>query len=161
VFVYKRTSPFRGWLNEGQNARRARRYVRVAMKHAVVYHGSMEANHALLEPGVSTFVGTDGQRRALPTVGPSVNGIQFGYMERTGKKRFIVLLRYRGVDLVLANPVSLEPIRHLGGQRLMAAPAAIGDDLATAILDDVIEANPSQAPALGGLISRVNVDRRG
>jgi hypothetical protein len=131
------------------------------MKHAVVYHGSMEANHALLEPGVSTFVGTDGQRRALPTVPASVTGIQFGYMERTGKKRFIVLLRYRGADLVLANPVSIEPSRHLGRQRLVAAPAEIDDDLATAILDDVIESNPGQAPGLGALISRVNVDRRG
>ena len=131
------------------------------MRHAVVYHGSMEANHALLEPGVTTFVGTDGHRRALPQVPARVNGIQFGYMERPGKKRFIVILRYRDVALVLANPVSLEPIRHLGGQRLVAAPAEIGDDLATVILDDVIEANASQAPFLGELISRVNVDRRG
>jgi hypothetical protein len=131
------------------------------MKHAVVYHGSMEANYSLLEPGGSTFVGTDGQRRALPPVPASTNGIYFGYMERIGKKRFIVLVRYRGAGLVLANPVSLDPIRHLGGQRLVAAPAEIGDELASAILDDVIEANPGQAPGLGELISLVNIDRRG
>jgi hypothetical protein len=131
------------------------------MKHAVVYHGAMEANHPLLEPGTSTFVGTDGRVRPLPQVSPTVNGIHFGYMERVGKKRLVVLLRYGGVDLVLANPVSLQPIRHLGGRRLVAAPAEIGDDLATALLDDVIEANPAQSHGLGELISRVNVDRRG
>ena len=131
------------------------------MRHALVYHGSYEGNFDRLVAGASSYTATDGSTRALESAPATVDGVVFGYMERTGKKFTAVRLRFEDHDVVLKNPVVLEPMRHLGNRRFSARPVVIQDDVASALLDDIIAANQDQQTELALLLNRVNHVRRG
>lgn len=131
------------------------------MHHALVYHGSYEVNFERLVPGTSSYTATDGSTRALARAPATIDGVVFDYMERSGKKFTAVRLRFENHDVVLRNPIVLEPMRHMGNRRFSARPVVIQDDVASALLDDIIAANPDQQTELALLLNRVNHVRRG
>jgi hypothetical protein len=131
------------------------------MRHALVYHGSFELNFDQLAPGTSTYTSTDGGRRQLETAPVNVDGLVVGYMERSGKKFSAVRLQFEDRDIVLGNPVVLEPMRHMGNRRFSPKPVVINDDVASVLLDDIIAQNPAQQTELALLLNRVNHVRRG
>lgn len=131
------------------------------MRHALVYHGSYELNFDGLVPGATSYTSTGGGARPVEPPPTSVDGVVFGYMERTGKKFTAVRLRFEDHDVVLANPIVLDLHRHLGNRRFSPRPVVIQDDVASALLDDIIAANPDQQKELALLLNRVNHVRRG
>jgi hypothetical protein len=131
------------------------------MQHALVYHGSYELNFGRLAPGNDSYTATDGALRPLAAVPGLVDGLVVGYMERTAKKFAAVRLRFEEHDVVLRNPVMLDPMRHMGNRRFSPRPVVIQDDVASALLDDILAANPDQQTELALLLNRVNHVRRG
>ena len=69
--------------------------------------------------------------------------------------------RFGEHDVVLKNPVVLDPMRHMGNRRFSPRPVVIQDDVASALLDDIIATNPDQQTELALLLNRVNHVRRG
>ena len=131
------------------------------MQHALVYHGSYELNFDGLKSGATSYTSTDGSARPLAVAPANVDGVVFGYMERAAKKFTAVRVRFEDHDVVLKNPLVLEPMRHMGNRRFSPRPVAIQDEFASALLDDIIAANPDQQTELALLLNRVNHVRRG
>lgn len=131
------------------------------MRHALVYHGAYELNYARLAPGSATYLATDRSERPLASTAPTIDGLIVGYMERAGKKFSAVRLRFEDRDIILGNPVPLDPMRHMGNRRFSPRPVEIQDDVASVLLDDIIAQNPEQQTELALLLNRVNHVRRG
>lgn len=119
------------------------------MRHAFMYHGSFEHNHASLAPGAKTFIGTDGQTRELPAW-PASAVLRFGYMEQVGKNFCVVRACDAEADVVVKEPVIIQPGRHMGfGVRLGPEPTLVDDDsVVLTLLEDLVRANPESAEAL-------------
>ena len=130
------------------------------MQHGLMYQGSYEKNYSVLQPGVSAFRGTDDTEHQIPEWPADVNGVKIGYMEKSGKKFYAVRVQFEGHDIILKNPVVLDPMRHLGNKRFAAEPTTITDPMAETLLDDMIARNPEQQEELALLINRVNQVRR-
>lgn len=113
-----------------------------------MYHGSYERNFENLKPGATHFVGADGQSYEIPPWPSSANGLRIGYMEKAGKKFFIVRLVHGSTDVVLKDPVVIDLARHFGyGKRLGPEPTLIEDNaLMVTLIEDVLHKNPG----LGG-----------
>lgn len=131
------------------------------MRHALIYHGSFELNRPKLTAGAMTYTSTDGQSHTVAPRPSAVDGIVIGYMERSGKKFWAVRIQFEERDIVLGNPVVLDPMRHMGSKRFSAKPVVIDDEHVSLLIDDVLAQNPKQAPALALLVNRVNHVRRG
>lgn len=131
------------------------------MRHGLIYQGSYEENYPGLKPGATTFRATDGSERPLPAWPADYDGLRVGYLEKKGKKFAATRLMFENADIVLGEPVVLDPLRHMGNQRFAAGPIAIDDQSAEALLDDAITANPGQTDELAMLINRINQVRRG
>ena len=131
------------------------------MNHAFMYQGAFERNYTSLRPGATTYQARNGASVDIPAWPSEVNGVRVGYMERRGKKFYAVRVQFEDHDIVLGNPVALDPLRHMGNRRFAAEPTIVDDDCASVFLDDVIERNPEQAAELALLINRVNQVRRG
>jgi hypothetical protein len=131
------------------------------MRHALRYHGGFERNFEGLKPGSRHFQGTDGGEYTLPEWPAKADGIRVSYMEKTGKRFAAVRVEYGGDDIVLRHEVVLEPGRHMGfGQRLSPEPTEIGDEVALALLDDMIARNPEQRTELERIRSEVRAQAR-
>ena len=130
------------------------------MQHGYLYNGAFEANYPSLRPGSTTYRTTSGEERQLPDWPAEVDGVRAGYMERQGKRFFVVRLQFADDDIILANPVLIDRMRHLGNQRLSPGPVIVDDACASSLLDDAIAANPTQQKELAMLISRMNNTRR-
>lgn len=130
------------------------------MQHGLMYQGSFENNYSELRAGASAFRGTDGSEHRIPEWPKDVNGVKVGYMEKSGKKFYAVRVQFEGRDIILQNPVLLDPMRHLGNKRFAPEPTMINDTIAETLLDDMIEKNPEQKDELALLINRVNQVRR-
>ena len=130
------------------------------MHHGLMYQGSFENNFESLRPGATSFRGTDGAEHRIPEWPKDVDGVKVSYMEKAGKKFYAVRVQFDGHDIVLQNPLLLDPMRHLGNKRFAPEPITIGDELAETLLDDMIEKNPEQQKELALLINRVNQVRR-
>jgi hypothetical protein len=130
------------------------------MQHGLMYQGSYEKNYSVLQPGVSAFRGTDDTEHQIPEWPADVNGVKIGYMEKSGKKFYAVRVQFEGHDIILKNPVVLDPMRHLGNKRFAPEPTTITDPMAETLLDDMIARNPEQQEELALLINRVNQVRR-
>lgn len=130
------------------------------MQHGLMYQGSFENNYSGLRPGASAFKGTDGSEHRIPEWPKDVNGVKIGYMEKSGKKFYAVRVQYEGHDIILQNPVLLDPMRHLGNKRFAPEPTTINDEIAETLLDDMIDRNPEQKEELALLINRINQVRR-
>jgi hypothetical protein len=125
-----------------------------------MYGGAFERNYNTLRPGQSSYQSTDGEERPLPPWPDEVDGVRIGYMEKTGKKFYAVRVQYADHDVVLENPVALDPLRHMNNQRFTAEPIVVGDDEASTLLDDIIRDNPDKQPELAMMINRINQVRR-
>jgi hypothetical protein len=130
------------------------------MHHAYMYNGAFEKNHPSLKPGATSYIGTDGETRPLPAWPDKIDGVRVGYMEKAGKKFFAVRVQFDNDDIVLENPVALDPLVHMGNRRFAADPTLVGDEEASALLDDIIRENPDRQPELAMLINRINQVRR-
>jgi hypothetical protein len=130
------------------------------MHHAYMYNGAFEKNYSTLKPGAVSYVGTDGDTRPLPPWPDAIDGMRIGYMEKNGKKFFAVRLQYRDIDIVLENPLALDPLVHMGNRRFSSDPTLVGDEEASQLLDDVIRENPDRQPELAMLINKINQTRR-
>ncbi len=120
------------------------------MRHALRYHGGFENNFEDLQPGARTFKGTEGGDHDLPNWPSQADGIRVSYMEKAGKRFAAVRVEYGDdADVVLQNEVLIEPGRHMGyGQRFSPEPTEIVDEVARALLDDIIARNPDQRAEL-------------
>jgi len=130
------------------------------MRHAYMYQGAFELNYTGLKAGRTTYKSTEGDERPLPEWPKKADGIRVGYMEKAGKKFFAVRVQYDGQDVVLENPVVIDPLRHMNNQRFSAEPTVVTDDGASALLDDIIRDNPDKQAELAGMINRINQIRR-
>ena len=70
-------------------------------------------------------------------------------MEKSGKKFFAVRVQYGDHDVVLENPVVIDPLRHMNNQRFSAEPTVVSDDGVSALLDDIIRDNPEKQARAG------------
>jgi hypothetical protein len=131
------------------------------MLHALIYHGSLELNRPKLAPGTTAYASTDGKSHAIAARPAAVDGIVVGYMERAGKRFSAVRMQFEKLDIVLANPVALDPMRHMGNKRFSAEPVTIDDEHVGFLIDDALARNPKQQPELALLVNRVNHVRRG
>jgi hypothetical protein len=120
------------------------------MRHALRYHGAFERNFEGLKPGARTFQGTEGGEHDVPDWPRQADGIRVSYMEKAGKRFAAVRVEYGDTtDVVLQNEVLIEPGRHMGyGQRFSPEPTEITDEVARALLDDIIARNPDQRAEL-------------
>jgi hypothetical protein len=131
------------------------------MRHALIYQGAFESNYSILKPGATSYLSTDGAEHALEKSPLNVDGLVVGYMEKSGKKFAAVRIQFEDRDIVLRNPLPLDPMRHMGNRRFSPRPVVIQDDVASVLLDDVIALNTDQQTELALLLNRVNQVRRG
>jgi hypothetical protein len=131
------------------------------MIHAYMYHGGFERNQPSLQPGATKYQTRTGSTVPIPEWPADVNGLRVGYMERRGKKFYAVRVQFEDHDIVLQQPVVIDPMRHMGNRRFSAEPTIVDDDCASALLDDMIERNPAQSGELALMINRMNQVRRG
>jgi hypothetical protein len=134
--------------------------VRGFMRHGYMYNGAFEKNYSSLKAGTTTYKSTEGETRPLPKWPDKVDGIRVGYMEKSGKKFYAVRVQYDDHDVVLENPVYIDPMRHMNNRRFSADPSYVSDDEASVLLDDVIRDNPEKQPELAMMINRINQIRR-
>lgn len=130
------------------------------MRHAYMYNGGFEKNYSTLRPGMTTYESTEGDVRPLPSWPAKIDGIRVGYMEKSGKKFYAVRVQYDNHDIVLADPVYIDPLKHMGNRRFSAEPTVVNDDEASALLDEIIRCNPENQPELAMMINRINQIRR-
>ena len=130
------------------------------MRHAYMYQGAFELNYTGLQPGHGTYKSTEGDERPLPAWPKKADGIRVGYMEKSGKKFFAVRVQFDDHDVVLENPVVIDPLRHMNNQRFSAEPTVVNDDGASALLDDIIRDNPDKQAELAMMINQINTTRR-
>jgi hypothetical protein len=130
------------------------------MRHAYMYQGAYELNYTALQPGRTTYKSTEGDERPLPAWPKKADGVRVGYMEKSGKKFFAVRVEFENHDVVLENPVAIDPLRHMNNQRFSAEPIVVSDDGASALLDDIIRDNPEKQAELAAMINRINQIRR-
>lgn len=125
-----------------------------------MYSGAFELNYSGLTSKTSTYKSTEGNELPLPSWPDKIDGVRVGYMEKSGKKFYAVRIQYGGHDIVLENPVYIDPLRHMNNQRFSADPTVVTDDEASALLDDVIRDNPDKQAELAQMINRINQTRR-
>jgi hypothetical protein len=125
-----------------------------------MYNGSFESNYSNLRPGTTTYRTTEGDERPLPEWPDKIDGIRVSYMEKSGKKFYAVRIQYDGHDVVLENPVYIDPLRHMNNRRFSAEPTRVDDDEASALLDDIIRENPDKQAELAMMINGINQIRR-
>jgi hypothetical protein len=125
-----------------------------------MYNGAFELNYSGLTSKTSTYKSTDGDELPLPSWPEKIDGVRVGYMEKSGKKFYAVRIQYGDHDIVLENPVYIDPLRHMNNQRFSADPTVVTDDEASALLDDVIRDNPDKQAELAQMINRINQARR-
>jgi hypothetical protein len=114
------------------------------MRHVLRYEGSFERNFTALRPGADGYLADDGTRQSALEWPADADGLRFGFMEKQGKRFVAVRVGNREQEVVLEHPVNLDPARHLGGRRFSAAPIAIGDQPASALLGDILDVNVGQ-----------------
>ena len=129
------------------------------MRHAYLYAGAFESNYTGLKPGTQTYMNTDGAESDL-TWPDKIDGVRVSYMEKAGKKFYAVRVQHDDHDVVLENPVHIDPERHSNNRRLGPEPLRVTDDEASALLDDIIRDNPDKQAELALMINRINTVRR-
>jgi hypothetical protein len=115
------------------------------MRHCLLYAGSFERNFPNLEPGATTFEGSDGESHTLPAVPSEVDGVRVSYMEKPGKKFCAVRVQSGKNDVVLKHEVLIDPPTHMGyGKRFGPEPTVVDDEAMAALLTDIMAKNPEQ-----------------
>lgn len=115
------------------------------MRHCLLYAGGYENNFSALKPGATTFQGSDGATHSLPEIPSDVDGVRVSYMEKPGKKFHAVRVQAGRNDIVLKNPVLIDPPSHMGhGKRFGAEPTVVDDEPMAVLLADIMAKNPDQ-----------------
>jgi hypothetical protein len=126
------------------------------MYHALRYHGGFERNFPTLKPGSVNFIGTDGSEHPLPAWPAGVDGVRFGYMEKSGKKFAAVCVQDAKNDIVLQHEVLIDPARHMRlGQRFGPEPTIIDDASAIELLADIVKKNPDLRNELAAVRGKI------
>jgi hypothetical protein len=125
------------------------------MQHVIRYEGGYERNFGTLRARGSEYEGDDGARHTAMPWPKSGDGVRFSFMEQPGKRFVAVRVQYEGDDVVLRNPVRLDPERHLGGKRFSAQPVTLDDGPAGALFGDILESNREQEKELRAIRSRI------
>lgn len=119
------------------------------MSHALMYHGSFEANFSRIKAGATSFLGSDGSEHAIADWPDEADGLRVGYMEKEGKRFVAVRVMDDKSDVILGNELLLHPPSHMGhGKRFSPEPTIISDDAAKQLLHDIMEKNPDQRAEL-------------
>jgi hypothetical protein len=101
------------------------------MRHALMYHGSYEANFSKMKAGATSFLGSDGSQAEIPDWPPEADGLRIGYMEKAGKRFVAVRVMDNKSDVMLGNELLIDPPSHMGyGKRFGHEPTIIEDDTA-------------------------------
>lgn len=129
------------------------------MRHAYMYTGAFEKNYPGLKPGAKTYQSSEGEERPI-TWPDKIDGVRVSYMEKAAKKFYAVRVQHDEHDIVLENPVHIDPARHMNNRRLGPEPLSVTDDEASALLDDIIRDNPEKQAELAMMINRINTIRR-
>ena len=130
------------------------------MRHAYMYNGAFELNYTGLTTKTATYKSTEGEVLPLPAWPTKIDGVRVGYMEKSGKKFFAVRIQYDDHDIVLENPIYIDPLRHMNNRRFSSDATVVSDDEASALLDDVIRDNPDKQAELAEMINKINQTRR-
>ena len=126
------------------------------MSHALMYHGSFEANFSSMKSGATSFIGSDGSEHTIPDWPDEADGLRIGYMEKAGKRFVAVRVMDDKADIMLGNELLLDAPSHLGyGKRFSPEPTIIEDDTAKQLLNDIIEKNPDQRAELKAIRDRM------
>jgi hypothetical protein len=126
------------------------------MRHALMYHGSYEANFSKMKAGATSFLGSDGSQAEIPDWPPEADGLRIGYMEKAGKRFVAVRVMDNKSDVMLGNELLIDPPSHMGyGKRFGHEPTIIEDDTAKQLLNDIIEKNPDQRAELKAIRDRM------
>jgi hypothetical protein len=125
------------------------------MQHVIRYEGGYERNFGTLRSRGTEYEGDDGDKHVAQPWPKAVNGVRFSFMEQAGKRFVAVRVQYGSDDVVLRNPVRLDPERHLGGKRFSADPVTLDDGPAGALFGDILESNKEQHKELRAIRSRV------
>lgn len=125
------------------------------MRHAIRYEGGYDRNFGTLRSRGSEYEGDDGDRHVAKPWPKAMDGVRFSFMEQPGKRFVAVRVQYAGEDVVLKNPVRLDPERHLGGKRFSPEPVALADGPAGALFGDILESNREQQKELKAIRARV------
>ena len=121
-----------------------------------MYSGGIEVNLPKVKSGAKTFIGSDGAEHQLQAWPKEVDGLRIYYMEKPGKHFLAVRIQDTKDDLVLTNPLLIEPSKHMGhGKRFSAEPTIIDDDMAVGILADALTRNPHQREPLKAMRDRI------
>jgi hypothetical protein len=125
------------------------------MQHVIRYEGGYDRNFGTLRSHGTEYEGDDGDRHVAKPWPKAIDGVRFSFMEQPGKKFVAVRVQYAGEDVVLKNPVRLDPARHLGGKRFSPEPLTLGDGPAGALFGDILESNRDQHKELRAIRARV------
>src|SRR5690349_3257154 len=126
------------------------------MSHALMYHGSFEANFSKMKSGATTFLGSDGKEAVIPEWPDEADGLRVGYMEKAGKRFVAVRVMDDKSDVMLGNEMLIDPPSHMGyGKRFSGEPTVIEDDAAKMLLNAIIEKNPDQRAELTAIRDRM------
>jgi hypothetical protein len=125
-----------------------------------MYNGAFELNYKGLRPGTTSYTTTEGGSSPLPSWPDKYDGVRVGYMEKSGKKFYAVRVQHNSHDIVLENPVYIDPMRHMNNRRFSSDPLPVTDDEASALLDDIIRDNPDKQADLAMMINQINSARR-
>jgi hypothetical protein len=126
------------------------------MKHGLMYSGAFETNYPHLQAGARTFVGSDGAEHVHMAWPSEVDGLRVWYMEKPGKHFVAVRVQDDAADLVLSNPVLLEPSRHMGhGKRFSPEPTVVDDEMILVLLADALGRNPDLRAELHAMRERM------
>jgi hypothetical protein len=125
------------------------------MQHVIRYEGGYDRNFGTLRSRGSEYEGEDGDRHVAQPWPKAAEGVRFSFMEQPGKRFVAVRVQFDGEDVVLKNPVRLDPERHLGGKRFSAQPVTLDDGPAGALFGDILESNRDQTKELKAIRTRV------
>jgi hypothetical protein len=125
------------------------------MQHIIRYEGAYERNFGTLRSNRGEYEGEDGRRHASTPWPNTVDGVRFSFMEQPGKRFVAVRVQYDGEDVVLKNPVRIDPERHLGGKRFSAKPVMLENGPAGALFGDILDSNREQYKELKAIRARV------
>ena len=127
------------------------------MRHVIRFEGGFDRNFPTLRSESEHYQGDDGGLLPIGAWPPQADGMRFGFMEQPGKRFVAVRVCYGDDEVVLKHPQRLDPDRHLGGQRFSPEPRELDEVSASALLGDILDANPEQRDELGGLRDRVRL----
>ena len=130
------------------------------MRHALRYEGGYERNFHSLTPGKTEYEGDDGETHKIIPWPAAADGLRYGFMEQKGKRFFVVRVCYGDSEILLKNPVRIDPDRHTGGHRFSAEPVPVDEEPSSHLLGDIITANPEQRAELSALRDHVRGDMK-